>query len=592
MAVEVGQRADAFFAPRSVAVDRRADGALIFRNPMAPAQAWPSIVHAVRHWADATPDAPMIGEWRGSGFETVSYVEIWRRSGVKAVQLQGRVASDKPLMILAPNGIDHAVLALGAMRAGVPVVPISLAYAAPTADPARLRALIDVAAPGLLCTAPGMASDVLQRAAAGRVAIDQDILHSHTYGDDADRDAPLPGPDAIAKLLFTSGSTGTPKAVINTHSMLCSNQAALSAVWPGADRRPPLLLDWLPWSHTFGGNFTFHFAVTRGGTYLVDAGKPMPGQIDATLAGLAQVSPTAYFNVPAGYEALVPHLEADEALADRFLGGLDFLFSAAAAMPQSLRDRIDRLARRVVGRRVPIIGGWGATETAPCATAIWFETDSALDIGAPLPGVSVKLAPEQGKLELRVKGPNVMPGYWRAPEATAAAFDEEGYLRMGDAARLVDAGDPAKGIVFDGRLAENFKLRSGTWVHVSAVRQAVVEACAPLVHNVAVTGHDRAGLGLLVFVQPGACSALAGEDLDAAAAAAHPVIIAHVREALARYNRVWPASSTRILHFLIQPTPPAPGSEMTDKGYLNQRGVFAARAGEVERLGRGEGIVV
>lgn len=580
------------FAERRIDYDRRHDGTIIFRNTLGPAHQWPTFVHAVRHWVETIPDAPMIGEWVEGELETFTYRDIWEMSGVYGASLGDRVDPDRPLMILAPNGVRHAALALGAMRARVPVVPVSLAYALPGADPLRLRTLIDVASPGLLCAAPGLDLNTLKIAAEG-VVVDQDLLASVPYGQRADpewAESTSPSSGDIAKLIFTSGSTGTPKAVVNTHEMLCSNQAALAAIWPRAGLRPQVLLDWLPWSHTFGGNFTYNFAVMRGGAYLIDPGKPVAGQIEPTLAALGEVEPTAYFNVPAGYEALIPRLEADEALAKRFLGGLDFLFSAAAAMPQSLRDRVDTLARRVLGRPVPIIGGWGATETAPCSTATWFETDSALDIGAPLPGVAIKLAPLQGKLELRVKGPNVMPGYWRAPDA--ASFDDEGYLRMGDAARLVDDDDPGKGIIFDGRLAENFKLASGTWVNVGAVRQAVVEACAPLVQNVALTGHDGAGLGLIVFVHAAACSALVGEPLDIAGAAAHPLVLETIGNALTRYNRAWPASSTSIRQFLVEATAPAPGTEMTDKGYLNQRGVLAARAAVVARLDRGEGLPV
>lgn len=577
------------FAERDIAIERRPDGSAILTNRLELAPSWPSIVHAVRHWVEATPDAAMIAEWRGNDFEYFTYRGVWD----KATTVRDRLAEagagpDRPVMILAPNGLDHWIVALAAMRIAAPVVPVSMGYCAPGADPARLQTLVGVAAPAVAFAAESVAPSVLR--GLGDLPVLRKEIFLADGGAAGEPDAIAIGPDTIAKLLFTSGSTGAPKAVINTHGMLCANQAMLSTIWPGIDRRPPILLDWLPWSHTFGGNFTFHFAVMRGGTYHVDAGRPAPGQMGPTLAALEQISPTAYFNVPAGFEALIPHLEAEPELASRLFARLDFVFSAAAAMPQTLRDRIGALARRTIGREVPIVGGWGSTETAPCATGLWFQTDSAASIGAPLPGVAIKLAPVQDKLELRVRGPNVMPGYWKQSDASAAAFDDEGFLRMGDAGVLADPGNPGEGVIFDGRLAENFKLRSGTWVNVGALRLAILEACRPALRDLAITGHGQSSLAALIFPDPVHCGQIAGQDLDHHEIPSHPAIIEYIRSAIAAHNDRNPGSSTSIAQFLILPSPPQPGIELTDKGYLNQRATLSARSEEVAMLDAGNGI--
>jgi len=316
------------------------------------------------------------------------------------------------------------------------------------------------------------------------------------------------GPSTVAKLLFTSGSTDKPKAVPNTHLMMCSNQAALAAVWLCLRATPPLLVDWLPWNHTFGGNFCFNLALTCGGTLHIDAGKPTPAHVAATLTNLRDVAPTLYFNVPAGFEALLPHLENDRALARQVLSRMHLIFSAGAALPQKARDRIEELVKSVRGTSIPILTGWGSTETAPCSTLLYSPTPMASSIGLPLPGTEVKLAPDQDKFELRVRGPNVMTGYWR--QASAEAFDHEGFYRMGDAGMLADPHRPEAGIAFDGRLAENFKLRSGTWVNVGALRLAAIDATRPFVQDVVITGHDCGEICILIFPNVAECSEIVG----------------------------------------------------------------------------------
>ncbi len=401
------------------------------------------------------------------------------------------------------------------------------------------------------------------------------------------------GPDTVAKILFTSGSTGAPKGVINTQRMLCSNQQAIAQGWPFLEERPPVIVDWLPWSHTFGGNHNFNLVLRNGGTLYIDRGKPAPGAIETTLRNLREVPSTLHFNVPRGYDLLLPHLENDAELREVFFRDLDALFYAAAALPPHLWTRLEEVSAAATGRRVTMLAAWGSTETAPCATQVHFRIERAGNIGLPLPGTEIKLAPAGDRHELRVRGPNVTPGYWRQEDGGGAAFDEEGFLAMGDAGRLEDPENPERGLVFDGRLAENFKLTSGTWVHVGDLRTAVIAAGAPVVQDAVVTGHGRETVGLLIFPNAAACRALCGGRPEAGALAEAPLaeLVRHpaVRQALAAglaaHNAANPASSRRIGRALLLAEPPSiDAGEITDKGYINQRAVLERRAALVERL--------
>jgi len=360
-----------------------------------------------------------------------------------------------------------------------------------------------------------------------------------------------------------------------------------------------VIVDWLPWSHTFGGNHNFNLVLRNGGTLYVDGGKPAPGLIETTVENLRAIPSTLHFNVPRGFDMLIPFLERDRDLRDTFFRDLDALFYAAAALPQHLWEKLEALSVAATGRRVAMLSAWGSTETAPCATQIHYFPKYPMEragvIGLPVPGCEIKLAPLDGKLEIRVKGPNVTPGYWRRPELAGEAFDDEGFLKTGDAGRLADPDDPGRGIVFDGRLAENFKLMSGTWVHVGELRLALLAAGAPLVQDVVVTGHDRAEIGLLVFPNPEGCRALcrgATTDADTDAASLtldelirRPEIRAHLAAALATHNAANAANSRRVARALLVAEPPSiAAGEITDKGYVNQRAVLAHRAALVARL--------
>jgi feruloyl-CoA synthase len=380
------------------------------------------------------------------------------------------------------------------------------------------------------------------------------------------------GSDTVAKILFTSGSTGLPKGVINTQRMLVSNQQMLAQVWPFLEDRVQTIVDWLPWNHTFGGNFCFNVVLRNGGSLYVDGGKPAPGLIEVTAKNLAEVSPTMYFNVPRGFDLLMPMLEGDAALRRNFFRELDMVFYAGAALPQNLWERLEKLALAEKNGELAMISSWGSTETAPSAAAVHYHIERAGVIGLPNPGCELKLVPSAGKLEVRVRGPNVTPGYYRREDLTRDAFDEEGYYRIGDAMKFADPAAPEKGLVFDGRVAEDFKLTSGTWVHVGAVRVRLIAAGNPVIQDAVITGHDRNEVGALVFLSP-AAKDLAPQALRAKIAAA--------LEALAAEG----GSSMHPTRALVLEEPASiDAGEITDKGYINQRAVLERRAALVETL--------
>ena len=384
-------------------------------------------------------------------------------------------------------------------------------------------------------------------------------------------------PDTIAKILFTSGSTGMPKGVINTQRMLAVNQEQYALVWPFLGERPLVLVDWLPWNHTFGGNSNFCMMLRNGGTIHIDAGKPAPGLIEISVRNLKEVSPTIYFNVPRGFDLLLPFLERDAALRASFFRRLDLMVYAGAALPQNLWERIQALALAERGARLPLISAWGSTETAPLATCVHYAVDRAGIIGLPVPGCELKLVPAAGKLEVRVKGPNVTPGYYGREDLTRAAFDEEGYYRIGDALKFADPARPEQGLAFDGRIAEDFKLSTGTWVHVGATRVKLIAAGDPLIQDAVITGHERSEVGALVFLNAAAVKA---GGLDDTAVRAR---LCAAMKKLAVETGV--GSSTHPVRALIMSEPPSiDANEITDKGYINQRAVLERRAALVERL--------
>ena len=553
------------------------DGSMLLQSPQRLA---PHAAH-VSQWlsthAMASPERTFLAERtaNGSAWRHLTYADAAQQTSRVAQGLLDRgLSSERPLMILSENSINHALLMLGAMHVGIPVVPVSTAYSLMDRTFAKLRQVHELVQPGLV-----FAEDPMRYAdALGALAAESPVFSELSCSppspmvDELHRTL---APDAIAKILFTSGSTGTPKGVINTQRMLTANQQQSLQIWPFLGERPPVVVDWLPWNHTFGGNYNFNMVLSNGGTMYIDAGRPMPNQIDTTVRNLIDVSPTMYFNVPRGFELLLPFLENNSGLRRSFFSRCEFIFYAAAALPQNLWTRLVDLACSERGGDLALVSAWGSTETAPLCTAVHYGIDRAGIIGLPVPGVQLKLVPNGEKLEARVRGPNVTPGYFRSPEATAAAFDDEGYYAIGDALRLADPDYAEKGLKFDGRVAEDFKLSTGTWVNAGKLRVSLLEASDGLVQDAVITGHGLEEIGALVFLSASVTSRLDAEQQREQLAAA-----------LTRQQaKAGSGSSHRIARALILTEQPrADLGEVTDKGYINQRAVLQNRSGEVERL--------
>jgi feruloyl-CoA synthase len=578
---------------------RQSDGSLLLDNSLPLPEHASSLLERLDFWARQTPDRVFIAERTPAGWDRVSYADARTRIDDLARALLGLpLSAERPLMVMAANSVEHACIVLAAMRIGVPVAIVSPQRAA-NGESSRLHAIVATLTPGAIYCGAGVDRDALTALRGLATSLLMGAVHDEpgfTRLCDlpkhplawVDERFKAPSPDAPAKILFTSGSTGTPKGVIVTQRMMCSNAAGLGVVWPFLQDTPPVLLDWLPWSHVFGGNCCFNLSLYHGGSYYIDDGRPVGTAMARTVENLRSVTPNVYFNVPLGYEMLAPFLEADESFARRFFSPLFFLFNAAAALPAQSRARIAGIALRTLGRCPPLIGAWGSTETAPFATVVCFDTPYADNLGVPMPGTTIKMVPDEDRFELRVKGPNVMPGYWRQPEATRSAFDADGFYRMGDAGRLVDEARPEAGIRFDGRLAENFKLASGTWVNVGVLRVEVLDFIKPYAEDVVVTGHGRDTLGLLVFPSMAACRQLTGDDAGAqedGVLVGHPAVVAAIRAGLERHSARQRGSSTRIERFVILQVPPSRETgERTEKGSLNQRAVLTSRAADVEAL--------
>jgi feruloyl-CoA synthase len=560
------------FAPPKVEVEKRADGTTLLRSPQKLGPYARCVTEWLVQWSDRAPERVFLAQRSPSGsWRKLTYRETYGAVRRIAQALLDRgLGPERPVAILSDNGVDHALLALGAMHVGIPVAPVSPAYSLMSKDFGRLKYIFDLVRPGLVYTAdPQKFAPAL--AAVGATSTPVAELLETNPGSTQEREFSKVRPESVAKILFTSGSTGIPKGVINTHRMLCANQQMLAQAWPFVEDQAPVVVDWLPWNHTFGGNHNFNLVLRNGGTMYVDGGKPVPGLVDTTAHNLREVSPTLYFNVPRGYDLLLPFLERDAELRRNFFRDLGVLFYAAAALPQNLWDRLKLLAT-TEGRAPAMLSAWGSTETAPLATSVHFPMQRAGVIGLPVAECELKLVPSAGKLEVRVRGPNVTPGYYKREDITRTAFDEEGFYRIGDAVKFAEPDDPAKGIVFDGRVAEDFKLSTGTWVHVGAVRVKLIAAADPLIQDAVITGQDRTEIGALVFPSPGT------KDMSPDA------IRSRLSAVLAQLAQEG-GSSLYPRRLLLMTEPPSiDANEITDKGYMNQRAVLERRAALVEKL--------
>jgi feruloyl-CoA synthase len=554
-----------------VALERRSGGIVHLRSPHPLGDFPRSMAERLDYWAGAAPDRVFFAQRESGGaWQHFTYAEV--REGARRVAqslLERKLNKERPVVVLSGNDIEHALIQLGALYAGIPYAPVSPAYSLLSSDFAKLKKIIELLTPGLVYASmegaftraidaavpPG--TEVLfkedfhlleEKKASAAV----DLAHSRVSG------------DTIAKFLFTSGSTGMPKAVINTHRMWCSNQQMIRTMLAYFQDEPPVIVDWAPWHHTAAGNHDFGLVLYNGGTYYIDEGKPMPGAIETTARNLREIAPTWYFTVPKGYEALLPFLRKDSQLRKTFFSRLKVLWFAGAGLSQHVFDEMKQLALESCGEQILFLTGLGSTETAPYALGRMWDTTNAANMGLPPPGVEVKLVPFENKYEMRLKGPNITPGYWRQPELTAAAFDEEGYYRLGDSFVFEDEEKPEAGLIYRGRLAEDFKLSTGTWVHVGPLRTSFIEHFAPMVRDAVFAGEGRSEVCALVFPAPG----FSREAFDAKLATLPNS-----------------GSSNRVARCAILDEPPSlDAGEVTDKGTINQKAVLQRRAGLVELL--------
>lgn len=599
-----GEASSLFATPKTVA-EHRADGSIVLRSSEPLRESARCIGDWLEYWARQTPDKVFLAErsHAEARWTTVTYAQTLRQARAAAswILAQG-LSIERPLVILSDNSIDHALMALAAQHVGVPSAAISPAYSLMSKDFDKLKSMITLLEPGAIYVS---ATKPFAAALAAIKPLHQAQIISGN-ADDADAlafraIAATPETpdvatafaavtlDTIAKFLFTSGSTGTPKAVINTQRMLTSSQQAKAQTWTFLEQAHGdlVILDWLPWSHTFGANHNFNLVLRNGGSLYIDGGKPAPGLFATSLANLKSVMPTVYFNVPRGFDMLIAALRSDEELRRRFFGEVKFAFYAGAALPQNLWDALERLSVETVERPMPMVSAWGSTETSPLATDCHFLAERSGNIGVPIPGTELKLVASGDKLEVRVRGPNVTPGYWKAPELTQQAFDEEGFYLIGDAVKFADPARPERGLFFDGRVAEDFKLNSGTWVNVGTLRVAGISALSPLAQDIVVAGHGDDEVRFLVFPNLAACRALAGlpEGAGVDDMLTHDNVRNAIAQGLAKLKQQSTNSSGHATRALLLAEPPSvDGGEITDKGYINQRAVLTRRADAVARL--------
>ncbi len=570
-------------------------------------QAFPDrLSDRLQHWAQHAPDRTVfarrvkqadgsLGDWRH-----ISYQAAWSTARSIAQGLIDRgLSAERPVAILSENSLEHALLALGCMLAGVPFVPTSPPYSLVSVDYDKLKHVLKTVTPGLVFAQDERYAKAIQAtvgpdtevvlhegSVAGRATTTFAQLCATVATDAVDRAMAATGPDTIVKFLFTSGSTKLPKAVINTNRLCCANQQQMSQSMPVLREQPLVLVDWLPWNHTFGGNHNFGMVVFHGGTMYIDDGKPTPALIHETLRNLREVAPTVYFNVPTGYEAIANAMKTDDALRKNFLSRVKMFFYAGAALAQPIWDSLYESEEREIGERIVMTSGLGMTESGPFGLFVTNPHVRAGDLGLPTPGLELKLVDTDGKTEVRYRGPNITPGYWRSPQETAEAFDEEGFFKTGDAVKWIDETDVHLGLKFDGRIAEDFKLATGTFVSVGPLRGKIIAAGAPYIQDVVLTGLNMKEVGAMVFPTP-RVRELAGlaDNTPLADVLAAPAVLATFQQVLNDLSASSTGSANRIARLCLLSEPPTiDKGEITDKGSINQRAVLHHRADTVDAL--------
>ena len=581
------------FGPLTPVVDAHADGVTYVRaaEPLPPLpDTW---IDRLEYWAREAPDRAFLAQRESSGaWRTLTYKDALDKTmRIGSWLLSHGASAETPLLILSGNSIEHGLLSLAGMAVGAPTCPVSTAYSLVSQDLSKLKGVMDLMTPRFVfaqdSNAYARALDLARARGIGVIAADQpgfaDILA--TPISDAARAARRAlTPDSIGKFLLTSGSTGHPKAVINTQRMLVSTHEMLREALPFFKEEPPVLVEWLPWAHTFGSNSSFGLILYNGGTFYLDEGRPTPAGIATTLKNLREVGPTIFFNVPKGFEELLPHLQSDEVLRKTFFSRVKMFFYAGAGLSAPVFDGYRELSAKVLGAPLPWTTSLGSTETGPGALINVRGLTKTQNVGVPHRGVTIKLVPNGGKLELRLKGPNIMPGYWRRPDLNATAFDEEGFYKIGDALKLAEPGNWQGGFEFDGRVSEDFKLATGTWVSVGPLRLTFLNHFEPLAQDVVIAGHDRDDVGALVFPNFSALAQFA-PGLKPEEAVRDARVHAVFREKLVSLAKGSTGSSTRITRLCLLVDPPSiDKGEVTDKGSLNQRLLIANHAAAVESL--------
>jgi feruloyl-CoA synthase len=589
---------------RDLVVNREANGTTYLRSSHVLGPYPAKLTERLAYWAETAPARIFLAQRDGaSGWRRLSYgsaLDQVRRIG--QALLRRDLSAERPIVILSGNDIEHALIGLAANYVGIPYAPVSPAYSLISTDFGKLRHILNLLTPGLIFAADG---NSYRRAIEQTVAADVELamvrnpLPNRPVTQFSELIAEDPSaavekahadvrPDTIAKFLFTSGSTGQPKAVINTQRMWCSNQEMIRTALAYFQDEPPIIVDWAPWHHTAGGNHNFGMILYNGGTLYIDEGKPLAGAIETTVNNLREIAPTWYFTVPKGYDELLPYFRADAALRNNFFSRVKVLWFAGAGIAQHVFDEMKELAVQTCGERILFLTGFGSTETAPCALVRTWETAMAANMGVPVDGLELKLVPSEGKLEARVKGPNITPGYWRQPELTAAAFDEDGFYRLGDTFKFADPHDPAQGLLFDGRLAEDFKLATGTWVNIGELRVQVIMHLAPFVQDVVISGPNRNTIGIMIFPNINACRRLATHlpaDAPPFEVLHDPRVRGEIHFLLGTLAKQSTGSSNRICRAIFLAEEPSIDlGEVTDKGSINQRAVLRHRAALVEEL--------
>ena len=600
------------YPPQEVDVEKRQDGTLILRSPMKLGECEVNVGNRFKKTSEKFPDTIWLAEKEGSEWLTISYKEAYSKvNSIGQYLFNSGLTQDRGIMILSGNSINHGLLNLAGLCLGVPVAPISVAYSLMSSDFAKLKHCFNLVGPGLIYVEDGMQfQNALESLPLDNVIIvcsknpallknnNKMILYkdiiSTVLESSLQEKYDQVTPEYIAKYLFTSGSTGMPKGVINTQKMLCVNMQQAEQIRP-SEFDQNIVLDWLPWNHTMGGNYSFNGIFWNGGTMYIDGGKPVPSLFQTTVNNLKDVSPTYYGSVPAGLAMLLENLKLDVDLRKAFFKNLIYIAYGGASLPPEVWYGIRDLAKETTGNDIELACGWGATETAPLATSTYFKLDKPGNIGLPVPGMEIKMVPVGNKMELRLKGPNVTPGYLKRKDLTDKAFDEEGFYLIGDAGRLVDSKDPSRGIDFDGRVVENFKLLTGTWVDVGSLRLAVVNSCAPYFQDGLVTGHDKNYIGFLAWPNIEACKSLLGNDLEVSEMLNHTKLKDEIREKIKSHNDMNPASSTRVKKVILMMKPPSfDDNEITDKGYVNQSSALSSRSDLVDKIysDNDEGVII